>query len=130
MKNVGTGRWRIDHEKVLVSRRRARRVRHLVQELAHRLGGLGEAAALVDIRNFDVEFAGDERRRDARLTVVLGDDLDRLDRELVFAVDGEHGHDHVDHDVQLGSIGGRDIDEHVGGVQGDLGVLRVDNTSA
>lgn len=46
--------------------------------------------------------------------------------ERLRAVLGEHGHDHVDDDFELGQIRSRNVDEDVGRVEGDFGVVRVD----
>lgn len=58
---------------------------------------------------------------------MLGDDLDRLDGELFRAILGEHGNHNVANDVELCLIRGSDLNEHVGGVEGDLGVVAIDN---
>ena len=48
------------------------------------------------------------------------DDLDGFDSEEFFAVGRELGHGHVEHDVGSVSVGGCDLDENVGGVDGDF----------
>lgn len=63
----------------------------------------------------------------AGLVVVVRDDLDGLNGEGLSAVLGEHGDHHVGDNVQLGDVGGGDLDEDVGGVEGDLGVVAVDD---
>ena len=64
---------------------------------------------------------------DAGEVVVVRDNLDRLDSERLSAVHAEHGDEHVGDDAELGQIGGSDLNEDVGGVESDLGVLAVDD---
>lgn len=58
---------------------------------------------------------------------MLRDDLDGLHGEGLLAVHGEHGDHHVGDDLQLGKVGGGHLDEDVGGVEGNLGVVAVDD---
>jgi len=58
---------------------------------------------------------------------VFGDNLDGLDRELHFAVLGEHGDHNVADNIQLCLICRRDLDENVGGVERDFRVVAVDD---
>lgn len=86
-----------------------------------------QTAALVEVVNLDVHDTGVQAGGDAGGAVVLGHNLDGLDGEGLVAVLGEHGDHDVADNVELGLIGGGDLDEDVLGVEGDLGVVAVDD---
>lgn len=54
-------------------------------------------------------------------TEQMGDSHERFGTVL-----GEHGDDHVNYEIEFGSVGSGDIDEDVLSVESDLGVIRVD----
>lgn len=86
-----------------------------------------QPAAFVDIVYRNIDHPSCQARRDPGYPVVLRDDLDRLDGEGLLAVLGEHGNHDIADDIQLGLVRRRDLDENVGGIERDLGVIAVDN---
>lgn len=104
-----------------------RDVGHLGEELAELVGGGVETRAVVEVVDFGGGDAGLESGSDAGEVVVVRDDLDWLDGEGLGAVHAEHGDEHVGDDAELGKIGGGDLDEDVGRVESDLGVLAVND---
>lgn len=102
-------------------------VGHLGEELAKLVGGGVETGAIVEVVDFGGGDAGLEGGSDAGEVVVVRNDFDGLDGEGLGAVHAEHGDEHVGDDAELGQVGGGDLDEDVGGVESDLGVLAVDD---
>lgn len=107
---------------------------HLVAELADpvdvQVNGLALAEQhRVDVLDLHLHRALAEVGRQLVLVhrLVLVDDLHRLDREGLGAVLGEHGDHGVQHDLGLGDVRGRALDEDVLRVQRDLRVLAVDD---
>lgn len=127
VQNIGARGRDSNVEEVLVGGRGLGNVSHLGEELAEVLGRAVEASAGVEVVDLGGGLAGLENRCDTAEVVVLRDNLDGLDGEGLLAVHGEHGDKHVGDDGELGHVGGGDLDEDVGGVEGDLGVLAVDD---
>lgn len=53
-------------------------------------------------------------------------DTHRFDCERLGAIAREHGDHHVANNVELGSVGGSDLDKDILGIERDLGVIAVD----
>ena len=127
VQHIGTGRRHRDLDDLLVLLIGDGSVGHLAEQLAQLLGRLLQAAALVKVVNLDVHDTGVQAGGDAGGAVVLRDNLDGLDGEGLIAVLGEHGDHDVADNVELGLVGGGDLDEDVLGVERDLGVVAVDD---
>lgn len=127
VEDIGPGDGHGDLEQVAVLGGRLGHVRHLAEELAQALGGLGEAGAAVEVVDLDVGDAGLEAGGDSGEVVVFRYDLDGLDCEGLGGVGGEHGDHHVGDDLEFRQVRGRDLDEDVGGVECDLGMVAVDD---
>lgn len=59
--------------------------------------------------------------------VVGRDDIDGLDGERLVAVLREHGDQHVGHNLGLGLVRGRHLNQDIPGGEGDLGAVAVDD---
>ena len=103
----------------------------LVAQLDHALGRLLDANHGVDEVDAGLDAAGGQLGGHVRPGGGSGGvhvvDLDGLDLEGPGAVLGEHGNDGVEDDVGLGEVGGGALDEDVLGVEGDLGLVPVDD---
>ena len=148
VKHVGAGR-RDEHVDHIRRRRRwLGVVRHLPQQFANLGGGELEATALVDVGNLRLSGAGGHVWGDSGLVVVVGDNLNGLDpnqnsqsiywkqraldgggvlREGLSNMLGEHRHQDPVHDLHLGLVKGRDLNEHILSVDADLRMITVDN---
>lgn len=124
---VGSRRRDRDLDEVLVLGGGLRDVGHLVKELAEALGGLAEAGAAVEVVDLDFCCAVVEVGRHARLAVVVRYDLDGGDGEAVAAVYGEHGNHGLDYNIELRGVCGGDFYQDILGIEGDLGVVTVDD---
>lgn len=143
---------RVDGDELAPLLGRESLVTHLLEESDDVCAGEVQARARVDVGSASDKGSREERRREELSSSSLGalfvDNLDRFDavvcvvelsvrpsdshkerrdsHERLGAVFGEHGHDHVDNEVELRRIGGSDIDEDVLRVEGDLSVVRID----
>lgn len=121
----------VDRNEIATLLRSESLVTHLLKEGDNLGARKSEAGARVDVGS-----AGDEGSRDkgrgkksasSSSASFFVDDLDGFDNERFGTVFGEHGDDHVNYEIEFGSVGSGDIDEDVLSVESDLGVIRVDD---
>lgn len=146
MENIGARRGNIDIDEVRATSRWLGVVCHLLQ-IGTDLGrGEVQATALVDVGHFRLSSTGLDVRGDAGLAIVFRYNLDGLNsismvneyarclvvsgfhlRERLRGVLGEHGDHHPVHNLELRSVKGCDLNENIGGVHANLGVVTVDD---
>lgn len=130
---------------VLRSGRGLRIVSHLLQERADLFGGELQSAALVEVGDLGLSRTGRNVGDDSSLVVVIRDHLNWLNpicsvsmgprseprgrgiRERLRGVLREHGHNDPVNNLDLSLVKCSDFDEDVLGVQGNLGVIAVDD---
>lgn len=127
VENIGASDGNVNIDEVGVGGRGAGDVGHLGELGADVLRGEGEAAALVNVGDLGGRAARSHVGSLAGLVVVGRDNLDGLNGEGLFAVLREHGNKHVRHNLHLRLVRRRNLNKDILGVEGNLGVVAVDD---
>mmetsp|Transcript_47350 Transcript_47350/g.78863 ORF Transcript_47350/g.78863 Transcript_47350/m.78863 type:complete len:306 (+) Transcript_47350:750-1667(+) len=126
MQNVTASGRDVDVEDLAVRGRGFSFEEHFGEQTGDVLGGEFEAEDAIDVANVDLVLLRFEIGIDRDGSIRIHD-LDLFDSGGVLAVLDKHGGDDVEDDLGLGAVGGGDLDKDVLGVEGDLGVVTVDD---
>ena len=127
MEDIGAGDGNVDVDFVGFGLGRLGGVAHLAEHLADLFARQLKATDGVDEAGAGLRGAGLQVWGFAGFVVVRRNDADGLDGVGLAAVRGEHGDKDLADNLQLGLVGGGDVDEDVCRVEGDLGVVAVDD---